>query len=73
VARFVTSFPSHFWADATLAYIQANGQSAVLLSRNGSVFAFATVEVTGDNISKILWVMSPAKLALISRSWPGFG
>jgi RNA polymerase sigma-70 factor (ECF subfamily) len=73
VARFVASFPSHFWADATLAYIQANGQSAVLISRNNSVYAFGTVEVTDDRISKILWVMSPAKLALISRAWPGFG
>ncbi|RZU41806.1 RNA polymerase sigma-70 factor [Edaphobacter modestus] len=70
VAKFVVSFPKHFWAGATVAYILANGQPAILLSRNGSVFAFATLEVSGDSISQILWVMSPAKLASISRSWP---
>ncbi len=73
VARFVASFASHFWTDVTVAYIQANGQPAVLLSRNGSVFAFATIEVSGDSISQILWVMNPDKLTSISKSWPGFG
>jgi RNA polymerase sigma-70 factor (ECF subfamily) len=73
VARFIASFASHFWISSTAAYIQANGRPAVLFARNGSVFAFATVEVVDERISRIMWVMSPAKLALISRSWPGFG
>lgn len=73
VARFIASFPSHFWTGTEVAYIQANGQPAALLSRNGSVYAFATLETTPDGISRIMWVMAPPKLAILARSWPQSG
>jgi RNA polymerase sigma-70 factor (ECF subfamily) len=70
VAKFIGSFATHFWAGVSVAYIQANGKPAVLISRDGSVVAFATIEVSGEDIGQIFWVMSPAKLASISLSWP---
>jgi len=53
-----------------VAYIVANGKPAALFSRNGAVYVMANVETTPDGISRIMWVMAPDKLALISRSWP---
>lgn len=70
VARFIASFATHFWTGAEVAYIHANGRPAALVSRDGSVYVFATVETTPEGISRIMWVMSPAKLALLSRSRP---
>lgn len=63
VAQFVASFASFFWEGATLSPIAANGQPAVLLSRGGVPYAFATVEASAEGIGQILWVMSPPKLA----------
>jgi RNA polymerase sigma-70 factor (ECF subfamily) len=70
VARFIASFSSHFWTGSEVAYIVANGQPAALFSRNGAVYVMATLETGPDGISRIMWVMAPEKLALISRSWP---
>jgi RNA polymerase sigma-70 factor (ECF subfamily) len=65
------AFASHFWTGVTVDYIQANGNPGALLSRNGSVIAFATVETTPEAISQIMWVMSPPKLALLASSRTG--
>ncbi|MEG9438173.1 sigma-70 family RNA polymerase sigma factor [Edaphobacter sp. HDX4] len=71
VAKLVASFASHFWTGVTVDYIQANGNPGALLSRNGSVIAFASVETTPEGISQIMWVMSPPKLALLANSRTG--
>lgn len=63
VLKFVSGFPSAFWVDATFTPVEANGRPAVLLSRDGSVFALLTVVASSDGIEQLLWVMSPAKLA----------
>lgn len=70
VALFVSSFASHFWTGAKFTWIEANGRASVLVSRDGVVFAFATIDASADGIEKILWVMSPEKLARISNARP---
>src|SRR3954454_23493021 len=37
VAKFITAFASHFWNGVTLTWIQTNGQSSALLSRDGVI------------------------------------
>lgn len=65
VAKLVTN--PHFWRNTSITYLQANGQPSLLVFRNGSVIAFATLEMEGDQIGQIFWVMNPSKLASISR------
>ncbi|MCI0570094.1 MAG: sigma-70 family RNA polymerase sigma factor [Myxococcaceae bacterium] len=66
VARLVASFASHFWTGTTLAWLETNGQASVLISRDGTVIALATIEASEEGIGQILWVMNPTKLVALS-------
>ncbi len=65
VAKFITSFASHFWIGITLRWIDTNGQASVLLSRDGIPVALATIDASADGINQIMWIMRPSKLAAI--------
>jgi RNA polymerase sigma-70 factor (TIGR02957 family) len=66
VARFIATFASHFWTGITLRWLETNGQSSVLLSRDGIPVALATVDASAEGIHQIMWVLRPSKLAAIS-------
>jgi Sigma-70, region 4 len=66
VAKFIAAVAPHFWKGVTLAPVEANGQAAVLISRDGAVVALATVNASAQGIEEILWMMRPSKLAAIS-------
>jgi RNA polymerase sigma-70 factor (TIGR02957 family) len=68
VAKFIAAFASHFWAGVTLTWIQTNGQSSVLISRDGAVVTLATIDASAHGIEQILWMMRPSKLSAISSS-----
>lgn len=68
VAQFLVGFATRFWIGTTLSWIEANGQSAALVSRGDRVIALVTVDVSLDGIDRILWVMSPAKLSRLVAS-----
>jgi RNA polymerase sigma-70 factor (ECF subfamily) len=70
VAKFIAGFPSRFWQNATFSWMQVNGQSSVLITRDGVIIALATVDASPEGIGQIMWVMNPAKLTTISRSLP---
>jgi len=69
VAKFITAFASHFWTGVTLTWIQTNGQSSVLISRDGAVVTVATINASAEGIGQILWMMSPSKLTAIAKSY----
>jgi len=71
VARFISAFSSHFWTGVKLTWIQTNGQSSVLLSRDGAVVTVATIDASAEGIGQILWMMRPSKLAAIAKSREG--
>jgi RNA polymerase sigma-70 factor (ECF subfamily) len=73
VAKFITAIASHFWIGVTLAWIEANGQASVLISRDGAIVALATIDASAQGIDQIIWVMRPSKLAAISLSWQRSG
>jgi hypothetical protein len=50
VASFIAAFASHFWTDANLTWIEANGQASVLISRDDVVFALATIDASSEGI-----------------------
>ncbi len=67
VAKFISAFASHFWTGVTLTWIETNGQASVRIARDGAIVAVATIDASALGIDQILWMMSPSKLAAISR------
>jgi RNA polymerase sigma-70 factor, ECF subfamily len=68
VAKFIAAFSSHFWTGVTIEWVEVNGQSSVLVLRDGSVAALATIDASVEGIDQILWLMRPSKLAAVSKS-----
>jgi RNA polymerase sigma-70 factor (TIGR02957 family) len=69
VAKFITAFAAHFWTGVTLTWIQTNGQSSVLISRDGAVVTVATIDASAEGIGQILWMMRPSKLTAIAKAY----
>ncbi|HMK23483.1 MAG TPA: RNA polymerase sigma-70 factor [Terriglobales bacterium] len=67
VAKFIAA-ASHFWDGVTLTWVEANGQAAVLVLRDGVPVALTTVNASAQGIDQIVWILRPSKLAAISRS-----
>ena len=70
VARFIASFASHWWTGATITWIQANGNFAALLFRDGRPYALVSAETSAAGIEQIMWVLNPAKLASLTTRTP---
>jgi RNA polymerase sigma-70 factor (TIGR02957 family) len=68
VAKFITSFASHFWTGASVTWVEANSGLAALLSRDGHAYALVSIDASSEEIDRILWIMNPAKLTSISAS-----
>lgn len=62
VARFIASFAPAFWPGTKIAFIEANGRPAFVVSQDGAPIAFATVDASDQGIEQIYWVMAPEKL-----------
>jgi RNA polymerase sigma-70 factor (ECF subfamily) len=67
VAKFIAT-ASHFWNGVTLAWVEINGQAAVLVSRDGVPVALTTIDASAQGIDQIVWILRPSKLAAISKS-----
>ncbi|MFU8947576.1 RNA polymerase sigma-70 factor [Mycetocola zhadangensis] len=66
VAKFVRAFQRHFWTGVRIEETTANGQPAVVLSRDGSVFAVVSLVASTDGIDQLLWMMNPHKLGAVT-------
>ncbi len=73
VATFIAAVASHFWKGVTFAWVETNGQAAVLMSRDGVPVALSTIDASAQGIDQIMWIMRPSKLAAILRSRQGLG
>lgn len=62
VARFLVGIAQRFWPGVQIAWTQANGQPAVLISRDSQPLVLAVVDASPDGIGQLLWVMHPGKL-----------
>jgi RNA polymerase sigma-70 factor (ECF subfamily) len=67
VAKFIAT-AAHFWKGVTLAWVETNGQPAVLVSRDGVPVALTTIDASAQGIHQILWIMRPSKLAAMSTA-----
>ena len=68
VAKFIASFASFFWKGLTLVWTESNGQASVLMYRDGTAVALATVDGSAQGINQIMWCMRPSKLTAIAKS-----
>jgi len=67
VAKFIAT-AAHFWNGVKLTWVEANGQAAVLVSRDGVPVAVTTIDASAQGIDQIVWILRPSKLAAISKS-----
>jgi len=51
-----------------LAWVEANGQAAVLASRDAVPVALTTIDASAQAIDQIVWILRPSKLVGISKS-----
>jgi RNA polymerase sigma-70 factor (ECF subfamily) len=70
VAKFIAT-AAHFWQGVTLAWVETNGQAAVLVSRDGVPVALTTIDASAQGIDQIVWILRPSKLTGISKSGRG--
>jgi len=67
VATFIASISKWCWKGVTLTWVETNGQSAVLVLRDGVPFGL-TIDASPQGINEIMWFLRPSKLAAISKS-----
>jgi RNA polymerase sigma-70 factor, ECF subfamily len=67
VAKFISTFATHFWSGVTDSLVEANGQGCALISRDGNAVALVTVGASEEGIDQIIWILRPSKLAGVSR------
>jgi RNA polymerase sigma-70 factor (TIGR02957 family) len=67
VAKFIAT-AAHFWNGVTLAWIETNGQAAVLVSRDDVPVALTTINASAQGIDQIMWFLRPSKLTAVSKS-----
>ncbi|MEX3106613.1 MULTISPECIES: RNA polymerase sigma-70 factor [unclassified Streptomyces] len=63
VSRYLAAFAPRFWPGTEVRWVEANGRPAALVSEGGSVRVLLCVDVSALGVERILWVMSPEKLA----------
>jgi RNA polymerase sigma-70 factor (TIGR02957 family) len=68
VVNYIGAVGPYLWSGMTLECIETNGQTSVLMVRNGAAIGLATVEASEEGIFRILLQMRPSKVAAISRS-----
>ena len=66
VAKFLSAFAPRLWPGTALSWIEANGEPAVLISRDGAVVALLALSASADGVEQLMWVLSPEKLGGVS-------
>ncbi|MBY8870701.1 RNA polymerase sigma-70 factor [Micromonospora sp. PLK6-60] len=70
VARFVATVSTWFWAGVDVRRVTTNGQTSVVLRRDGELFGMITVAGSAAGIDRLLWMMNPAKLTAFAAVTP---
>ncbi|WP_221350112.1 RNA polymerase sigma-70 factor [Streptomyces beigongshangae] len=63
VSRYLAAFAPRFWPGSDARWVEANGRPAVLVRSGASAVALLSADVSAQGIDRLMWVMSPAKLA----------
>jgi len=68
VAEFVASISTYSWEGVTIEWMEINGRTSVLVSRDGVPVMLGRIDATSLGIDQILWFLSPTKLAELAKS-----
>src|ERR1700741_3172698 len=66
VATFIGALSTWCWKEVTLEWVETNGQSTVLVVRDGVPFGL-TIDASEQGINEIMWFLRPSKLAAVKR------
>ncbi|NUP52122.1 MAG: RNA polymerase sigma-70 factor [Catenulispora sp.] len=66
-AKFLAAM-AWFWDGVTVDWIQTNGQTSALITRDGTLAGMITITATADGIDRLLWQFNPDKIT--ARSVP---
>lgn len=67
VAKFVRAFHTRFWDGVEVTETIANGQPAVVVSKDGTTFAVVSIVAGAHGIDQVLWMMNPHKLGAVTH------
>ncbi|MFI8185747.1 RNA polymerase sigma-70 factor [Actinacidiphila glaucinigra] len=68
VSQTLVAYSPRFWPERDIRWVQANGSPAALVTSHGEAVALVTADVSERGIERIMWVVSPAKLAVYVAS-----
>jgi RNA polymerase sigma-70 factor (ECF subfamily) len=68
VKTFVQAVSTYFWKGVSVAFVEVNGQAAVLVSRGGVPATLGTIDASAQGIDQIMWFLRPSKLTAVSKS-----
>ena len=67
VATFIAALSKWCWKGVTLDWVETNGQTTVLVLRDGIPFGL-TIDGSAQGINEVMWFLRPSKLAAVSKS-----
>ena len=68
VKTFVEAVSTYFWKGVSVAFVEVNGQAAVLVSRGGVPATLGTIDASAQGIDQIMWFLRPSKLTAVAKS-----
>ncbi|WP_416968692.1 RNA polymerase sigma-70 factor [Streptomyces sp. 4F14] len=63
VSRYLAAFAPRFWPGTEVRWVEANGRPAALVTEGGAAKVLVYADVSARGVERLLWVMSPEKLA----------
>ena len=68
VVSFVAAVSAYFWKGVQVDWVETNGQTSVLVSRDGVPVTLGTIDASAQGIDQIMWFLRPSKLTAVSKS-----
>jgi RNA polymerase sigma-70 factor (TIGR02957 family) len=66
VAKFYTAISDWYWKGVSLSFAAVNGQSAVVMHKDGAVIGVITVTASSSSkIDRVLWIVTPEKISRV--------
>ncbi len=66
VAKVIAAFSSRFWTGATFTWLEANGGTTAVASRDGKAFVAVSITASAAGIEQVQWLLNPEKLEAVT-------
>jgi len=71
VSKYLVAFAPRFWPQREIRWVEANGRPAALVMDDGEPVALLSLDASERGIERLMWVLSPSKLAPYVASLKG--